>query len=499
MNKLKTFLLLFLIVGLGFGLRWYDLGNESLWNDEAFSVHHASVGSVSEVIKNVAMTEGAPPGYYILLHYWITVFGTSEVAVRLLSFFFGVLSIVVLFLVVKLFFSDAVALWSAFFLATSMLQVLFSQEARLYSFFTFLTIFATYILAIIFSRMMKNEPVFWGWGIYCVMVALAFYVNYLTFFVVLFHVMFLFIQWKMASIHFKYTFFLVSGILFALAMGLYYFFGNVLLQQFFSLNKGLTNSLISKHLPSFLAQLGLFFYTLPLILLLIFSLLLFIAWKKKSTFLNFTLSDKWFFSVVSLGGVLYVYLCFHTITLFAIPLTQNPITQSYFLIRHSFFLAPLLYVYLAYKICSMRRKVFAGGVIVVVLLVNIFALSAYYSQTTKAPWREAMSYIQERSPEPALLLLDKGGFSNEFLLRYYFKSNFSLVKLTSSEEWRTLDKMNDTEVWQSVEGREEFWLILYKNTCTKDFYKNLLDTRYTSDVSADFKGIRVYHYHTRNI
>jgi len=59
--------------------------------------------------------------------------------------------------------------------------------------------------------------------------------------------------------------------------------------------------------------------------------------------------------------------------------------------------------------------------------------------------------------------------------------------------------MNDTEVWQSVEGREEFWLILYKNTSTKDFYKNLLDTRYTSDVSTDFKGIKIYHYRTRNI
>src|SRR3989338_7584694 len=97
MNKIKTFLLLFLIVVLGFGLRWYDLGNESLWNDEAFSVHHALVGSVSEVVKNVTMTEGAPPGYYILLHYWITLFGTSEVAVRLLSVLLGVFSIVVLF------------------------------------------------------------------------------------------------------------------------------------------------------------------------------------------------------------------------------------------------------------------------------------------------------------------------------------------------------------------------------------------------------------------
>ncbi len=499
MNQLKTFLLLFLIIIIGFSLRWYDLGTESLWIDEAFSVHHAELPSISENIKQVILTEGAPPGYYILLHGWITLFGNSEIAVRSLSVLFGVFSIIVLFFLVRLFFSEGVALLSSLFLATSMLQILLSQEARLYSLFTFLTIFATYILAIIFIRMKQNETAIFWWGLYCLVIALAFYVNYVAFVLVLFYFMFLFIQWRKLSVYFRYIFILIHGVLFALAMGLYYFSGNVLIQQFFSLNIGLTNSLISKHLPSFLAQLGLFFYALPFILFFIVIFLVFIAWKKKSRFVNFNLSDTWFFSFVSLWGVLYIYLCLHTLTLFDIPLTQNPITQSYFLIRHSFFLVPLLYVYVAYKICTMRQKIFAVAVIVAILLVNIIALSVYYQQTTKAPWREAMDYIQENSSHSPLLLLDKGSFSNEFLLNYYFNSSFTLIKLTFSEEKRKLIKMGDEEVWQAIQGKEDFWLILYKNVSTKDYYKDLLDTRYVMDISKDFNGIKIYHYRTRNI
>ncbi|GEM_PF-5364265 len=499
MNTWTTVLLLVLVVLLGFGLRWYDLGTESLWNDEAFSVHHAALGTVSEVVEQVSMTEGAPAGHYILLHYWMHWFSSSEVGVRSLSVVFGVLSIIILFFLVRLFFSEQVALISSLFLATSMLQVLFSQEARLYSLFTFLTILASYILALIFLRRQRKEKIKLWWGVYFIVIFLAFYISYTALFLVLFYSLLLLLYWEQVDSVFRLVFMLIHGSLALVLFCFYYFFGHVFVERFLALNNGLTNSLISKHLPSFLAQLGLFFYTLPLLLFL-GLFLFFFSLRKRHTFLQCSVSDRLFFLMVSLGGVFYVYLCFNTLTLFGIPLTQNPITQSYFLIRHSFFLAPLLYVYVAYKICTMRQKVFAGGVIVVILLVNIVALSAYYSQTTKAPWREAMSYIQKNSSGQTLLLLDKGGFSNEYLLRYYYSTaDFTLVKLTSSEEWRKLDKMNDTEVWQALGGRTDFWLILYKNTSTKEFYKNLLDTRYVADDSIDFKGIKIYHYHTRNI
>ncbi len=54
---------------------------QSLWRDEAFSIL-ASQQSLSFIITKLGFE---PPVYYIMLHFWIKIFGTSEVASRGLS------------------------------------------------------------------------------------------------------------------------------------------------------------------------------------------------------------------------------------------------------------------------------------------------------------------------------------------------------------------------------------------------------------------------------
>ena len=62
-----------------------------LWLDEALTVNIAKLplGDLREALRH----DGAPPFYYVLLHGWIDLFGTSDVAVRALS---GVLSVATL-------------------------------------------------------------------------------------------------------------------------------------------------------------------------------------------------------------------------------------------------------------------------------------------------------------------------------------------------------------------------------------------------------------------
>lgn len=55
---------------------------QSLWRDEAFSILVAQ-GPVSFILQNFTFE---PPVYYMLLHYWIKLFGTGELAARSLSF-----------------------------------------------------------------------------------------------------------------------------------------------------------------------------------------------------------------------------------------------------------------------------------------------------------------------------------------------------------------------------------------------------------------------------
>jgi hypothetical protein len=55
---------------------------QSFWRDEAFSVLMAEK-SVLFILKNSGLE---PPVYYLLLHFWMKIFGEGEIAVRSLSF-----------------------------------------------------------------------------------------------------------------------------------------------------------------------------------------------------------------------------------------------------------------------------------------------------------------------------------------------------------------------------------------------------------------------------
>jgi uncharacterized membrane protein len=59
---------------------------QNLWRDEAFSYLLAK----EPISKMLPLTAGdfSPPLYYIVLHYWMSIFGTSEVALRSLSTLF---------------------------------------------------------------------------------------------------------------------------------------------------------------------------------------------------------------------------------------------------------------------------------------------------------------------------------------------------------------------------------------------------------------------------
>src|SRR3989344_2939011 len=64
---------------------------QSLWRDEAFSYLLAQK-SIIDIIRLTAQ-DFNPPFYYIMLHFWISIFGKSEIALRSLSFVFFALTL----------------------------------------------------------------------------------------------------------------------------------------------------------------------------------------------------------------------------------------------------------------------------------------------------------------------------------------------------------------------------------------------------------------------
>lgn len=126
----RTLLILTLIVLGATALRFYHLGHLSFWQDEA-ATWGFSQWPISDLWGDRYNHEPNPPLYYTLQHLWF-VFGDSEAAMRSLSAVLGVLSVPLVYGVGAIVGGRAVGLVAAALVATSVVHVEYSQEARTY-------------------------------------------------------------------------------------------------------------------------------------------------------------------------------------------------------------------------------------------------------------------------------------------------------------------------------------------------------------------------------
>lgn len=132
-------------------LRWFHLGQLSLWWDEGFTAWGSSL-SPADVVR-FARNDNQPPLYYLLLHYWEAVVGNSEYALRGFSAFFGTLSLPVFYLLAKKVLKDSVAVALAMWLfAFSVKQIWYSREGRAYELASFLALVGLYALVLFLER-----------------------------------------------------------------------------------------------------------------------------------------------------------------------------------------------------------------------------------------------------------------------------------------------------------------------------------------------------------
>ncbi|MBI4973937.1 hypothetical protein HZC27_04980 [Candidatus Roizmanbacteria bacterium] len=120
---------------------------QSIWRDEAFSYLLAKQNILQ--ILSLTAKDFNPPLYYLLLHVWMGMFGSSEIAMRTLSFFFflGTLYVVGMFLMDIFEFSiGEILLFLLLFVLNPLLHY-YAFEARMYSLFAFLITLSFYFLA----------------------------------------------------------------------------------------------------------------------------------------------------------------------------------------------------------------------------------------------------------------------------------------------------------------------------------------------------------------
>lgn len=446
-QKNIVILLLLAILIVGAGIRFYHLDKESLWTDEMVTMSHLDGNLFQSLINKELM----PPGYFLLLKPVVATFGQSEFSLRFLSALFDTLSILLVYLVGKRWFNKKVGILSAILLATTMLQVVYAQEARPYSLFGFLVLLTTYLFILA-----KDDKRFWP--VYILVAAISLYTNYLTLFVILIHIILTIFYFK-SNIKKNLISILMVFLLFLPGMPMLY--QQVLLRQ-----ASLTKNLVLRGVPQILGQLGVGFYLLPLTLLTVFLVAVFILLRKvKKLSRKNTVS----FTLITI-----------TITLIAQIIFLDTTLRSFALVRHSFFVVPFAYILISKGITRIKPKKMGIAVVGIVLIFNLITLAVYYSETTKTPWNQAVNLIESQSDNP-LVLFDRYG-SNLMLYQYY-----------QTEEARLVSQVNLKDLQVVLKDDQEFWFISSRNF-DRDIYKDFLEENYKLVSVYNWTEMAVYKF-----
>jgi mannosyltransferase len=125
-----------LVLAFSLVLRFWTTSD--LWLDEALTVNIAKlpIHDLPTYLKR----DGAPPLFYLLLHFWMGIFGTSDLAVRSLSGVIGVITVPLAWLAGRRLGGRVIGFSTMLLVATSPFAVRYDTETRMYALVALLTV-----------------------------------------------------------------------------------------------------------------------------------------------------------------------------------------------------------------------------------------------------------------------------------------------------------------------------------------------------------------------
>ncbi|MES2589155.1 MAG: glycosyltransferase family 39 protein [Bacteroidota bacterium] len=130
--RLKNNFLLLTILLVATILRFWNYSEIPFTNDEFSALFRTHYDSFSDLISKGVIIDGHPAGIQVFIYYWVQLFGYTEMSVKFPFIIFGILSILVLYRIAKMWYNETIALICASFLATLQYTVVYSQIARPY-------------------------------------------------------------------------------------------------------------------------------------------------------------------------------------------------------------------------------------------------------------------------------------------------------------------------------------------------------------------------------
>jgi uncharacterized membrane protein len=203
MDDVKPYKPLAVVILVGIVLRLIMINTYGIWHDERVSIlianglHHTQLISGDITVQELQRSDNLPGVvdatildngngllYNVVLHYWLNLFGNSDLSARLLSVLFSILVIpLVHAFAEKMFNSRRIAITASFIAAIHPLFVAYAQQARPYAMATFFTLLASTI----FMNILRDRASFKSYIWYAVWSSCALLTHYLTAYVFIAH------------------------------------------------------------------------------------------------------------------------------------------------------------------------------------------------------------------------------------------------------------------------------------------------------------------------
>jgi mannosyltransferase len=385
---------------LGSFLRFYNLGFNSLWLDEATTLSWSKPG-FSEIWEISRSTDFHPPLFHWIEHIML-IFGQSEFVLRAAPAIFGILTIPVFYLIGKEIYDKNVGIISATLLTFSYFGIYYSQEA--YSYSTVLFVFSLVILCYLLS--IRTDNINW-WILFGITSALAFWTHYYVFVglgVIYLHAIITRISYLKKGIRYAKNLLTAICITILFTLPLLFIVG----ERFFRL----TGS------PPTSGVLG------PTLI--------------QETFIRFSggySSLNWIIAFIYLalmtGGFIFLYTqdknkCLFSAMFLILPIVISVLISSKMTMnpRYLIYLLPVYFTLIAlsypviFRLFPNRKLLYV--MVILIAIINVPLLVEYYSNYTKEDWRGLAGIVESKTLDGDMVVLVPSYMAVPF--NYYYSN-----------------------------------------------------------------------------
>lgn len=392
--------ILLLLTIIGVILRFYNLGFNSLWLDEATTYNWSKPGffEIWEISRSV---DFHPPLFHWIEHFML-FFGHSEAVLRTAPALFGIFTIPVFYLIGKEFHDRNVGIISAALLTVSYFGIYYSQEAYSYS----LVLFLFSLVILLYLIALRTDSIT-CWVLFGIISAISFWTHYYVFVglgVIYLHAIITRASNLKKDIRHGKNLLAALCTTVILTLPLLFIVG----ERFFRLTGSpptygvLGPVLVQETLLRFSGGYSSYNWIISFIYLMLMAVglvVLYTSDRNKAVF-----------------SAMFLFLPIVISVLVSSKMTMNP--------RYLIYLLPVFFVLIAmsfpaiYRLLPGRSLLYVA--VILIFAVNTPLLAEYYSGYTKEDWRGFAGIVQAKTQDGDLIVLIPSYMSVPF--NYYYSN-----------------------------------------------------------------------------